>query len=58
MQRVLQIVQAHHAEPAQALLQAIATAVEAHASGVEVFDDLTIVVLKRSEKARETSHEN
>jgi sigma-B regulation protein RsbU (phosphoserine phosphatase) len=52
MQRLLEIVQANHGQPAQALLQSIAAAVEAHASGMEVFDDMTIVVLKRSEDAQ------
>ena len=58
MPRLLEIVQAKHHQPAQALLESIAAAVEAHASGVEVFDDMTIVVLKQSEAAGQTAIEN
>jgi sigma-B regulation protein RsbU (phosphoserine phosphatase) len=45
--RVLEAARAQHAAPAEAMVNTLAAAVEAHASGVEVFDDLTLVVIKR-----------
>ena len=45
---VLEVARAHHAESARALLQALTSAVDAHVGDAEVFDDMTIVVVKRS----------
>jgi sigma-B regulation protein RsbU (phosphoserine phosphatase) len=49
LERVLAVARTHHAQPTPGLLQALTDAVEAHVSGAEVFDDLTIVVVKRSD---------
>ncbi len=38
-----------HAQPAQAMAQAVVADVEAHVHGIEAFDDMTLVVLKRME---------
>jgi sigma-B regulation protein RsbU (phosphoserine phosphatase) len=46
--RVLEVVRANYRQTAPRLLQALSEAVEAHVNGAEVFDDMTLVVLKRS----------
>ncbi len=46
--RVLEAARERHAAPAQVMVSTLAAAVEAHASGVEVFDDLTLVAIKRA----------
>ncbi len=46
--RVLEVARANHQETARGLLQALTTAVEAHVGEAEVFDDMTIVVVKRT----------
>src|SRR6185503_18021388 len=45
--RVLAVVREQYAASPAAMVACLAAAVEAHASGVEVFDDLTLVVIKR-----------
>jgi sigma-B regulation protein RsbU (phosphoserine phosphatase) len=44
--RVLQVAGAHHAESAGALLEALHSAVDVHVGDAEIFDDMTIVVVK------------
>jgi len=51
--RVLEVARANHAETARGLLQALTQAVDAHVGGAEVFDDMTFVVIKRSEAQAE-----
>jgi serine phosphatase RsbU (regulator of sigma subunit) len=48
LERVLAVARAHHSDSAQGLLQALTEAVAAHVGEAEVFDDLTIVVVKRT----------
>lgn len=38
-----------HALPAQAMAQAVVAEVETHVHGIDAFDDMTLVVIKRSE---------
>jgi sigma-B regulation protein RsbU (phosphoserine phosphatase) len=45
--RVLAVAREQYASPPAVMVESLAAAVEAHASGVEVFDDLTLVVIKR-----------
>jgi serine phosphatase RsbU (regulator of sigma subunit)/transcriptional regulator with GAF, ATPase, and Fis domain len=47
LKRVLDSVRDQYATSAAAMVEGLAAAVETHASGVEVFDDLTLVVIKR-----------
>ncbi len=49
--RVLDVARAHHQATAADLLQALTEAVDSHVGDAEVFDDLTIVVIKRSLEA-------
>jgi phosphoserine phosphatase RsbU/P len=49
--RVFDLLRAAHARPAQLLLQALVAEVEAHVNGREAFDDMTIVVLRRTDQA-------
>src|SRR5262249_24066385 len=51
LERVLAVARAHHADSAQGLLDALTEAVAAHVGAAEVFDDMTIVVVKRLESA-------
>jgi sigma-B regulation protein RsbU (phosphoserine phosphatase) len=46
--RVLDVARANHQETARGLLQALTAAVDVHVGDAEVFDDMTIVVIKRS----------
>jgi serine phosphatase RsbU (regulator of sigma subunit)/transcriptional regulator with GAF, ATPase, and Fis domain len=46
--RVLDVARANHQETARELLLALTAAVDAHVGEAEVFDDMTIVVIKRS----------
>jgi serine phosphatase RsbU (regulator of sigma subunit) len=43
----MDIVRATQSQSAQAMLQTLASAVEAHVDANDPFDDLTIVILKR-----------
>jgi sigma-B regulation protein RsbU (phosphoserine phosphatase) len=48
LEQVLAVARANHQASASGLLQALTRAVEAHVGEAEVFDDMTIVVIKRS----------
>jgi serine phosphatase RsbU (regulator of sigma subunit) len=48
---VLSVVRRSYQAPAPEMLEAVRAAVEAHVSGVEAYDDMTMVVLKRCESS-------
>ena len=53
LERVLAVARANYQSTARDLLQALTEAVDAHVGEAEVFDDMTIVVIKRALEAKE-----